>query len=74
MALIRDSLAREVVSLNELLTNFKISGSQWRSEPKVRHASSADKPTVSPVRALGRKIAKAFSGNAAVNQQEWVDF
>ena len=68
------SLAREVVSLNELLTNFKISGNMWQEAPTVRRASASDKPVVSPVRALGRKIANAFSGNAAVKQQEWVDF
>ena len=65
------SLSREVVSLNELLAQFKLSGAP-RAAPPVRHG--AGPAAVSPVRALGRRLAGAFAGNAAVKQDEWEEF
>jgi methyl-accepting chemotaxis protein len=36
---------------------------------------SSDRPASSPVKALGRKIASAFSGNAAVDTRgDWQEF
>ena len=71
------SLAREVASLNQLLSQFKLEGSnRSASNASVRPATSADRPATSPVRALGRKIASAFSGNAAIDTSkgEWEEF
>ncbi len=69
------SLAREVSSLNHLLAQFKLA-EEGRAQASVRPASSSDRPAVSPVRALGRKIASAFSGNAALDTSkgEWEEF
>ncbi|THF49009.1 methyl-accepting chemotaxis protein [Allorhizobium terrae] len=58
------SLAREVASMNVLLSQFKLSGGQ-HTPAAVRPAQSADTAVISPARALGRKIASAFSGKAA---------
>lgn len=63
-------LAREASSLNQLLGQFKLSDT---FEAPVRPATSAERPAASPARALGRKIATAFSGNAAV-KQDWEEF
>ncbi|MBN8933279.1 MAG: methyl-accepting chemotaxis protein, partial [Rhizobium pusense] len=72
------NLSREVSSLNELLALFELSGSVQRVQPSgysaLRPAVSSDRPAASPVRALGRKIASAFSGNAAVKQDNWEEF
>lgn len=70
------SLAREVVSLSQLLGQFKLGeGASQRITP-ARIANAKDKPTSSPVKALGRRIASAFSGNVAINTQsgEWEEF
>jgi len=67
------SLSREAASLNELLTMFKLGGASQASAP-VRAVTGSERPTASPVRALGRKIASAFSGNAAIKKAEWQDF
>ena len=42
----------------------------------MRSAGGGDKYVASPVRALGRKIASAFSGNAAVDTSkgDWQEF
>lgn len=63
-------LARESVSLNQLLGQFRLGGNY---EAPVRGASSAERPVQSPARALGRKVASAFNGNAAV-KQDWEEF
>ncbi len=68
------SLSREATSLNELLTMFKLSGGAHKGSVAVRAVTGSEKPAASPVRALGRKIASAFSGNAAVKKDEWQDF
>ncbi len=70
-------LAREASSLNRLLAQFKLteSGYSAASSP-VRTASPADRPAVSPARALGGKIKAAFSGNAALktSPDNWEEF
>ncbi len=63
-------LAREASSLNQLLGQFKLSAT---FEAPVRAATPAERPSASPARALGRKLATAFSGNAAV-KQDWEEF
>jgi methyl-accepting chemotaxis protein len=71
-------LAREVASMNLLLAQFKLSGGQPNAA-MVRPAHRADAPVVSPARALGRKIAGAFSGKstspaAAAANASWEEF
>lgn len=69
------SLASEVVSLNRLLAQFKLAEGGMAAHAPVRHASPSDRPAVSPVKALGRKIASAFSGNAAIDTKgDWQEF
>jgi methyl-accepting chemotaxis protein len=73
------NLAKEVASLNQLLAQFKLADAayQQKSQPApVRNAGGNDKYVASPVRALGRKIASAFSGNAAVDtsKDDWQEF
>ncbi|QCJ00569.1 methyl-accepting chemotaxis protein [Agrobacterium larrymoorei] len=63
-------LAREAASLNQLLGQFKLAGSY---DAPVRTATQAERPAPSPARAIGRKIASAFNGNAAV-KQDWEEF
>ena len=57
--------------LDELLAQFKLSGAP-RMAPPARHGAAP--AAVSPVRALGRRLAGAFAGNAAVKQDEWEEF
>ena len=66
------SLAREVASLNQLLSQFKLG----IAGQGMRAASRSDRPVASPVRELGRKIASAFHGNAAVDTSkgDWQEF
>ncbi|TWF56905.1 methyl-accepting chemotaxis protein [Neorhizobium alkalisoli] len=69
-------LARDAAALNELLSQFKLSGqSQGYAQP-VRAAERRDAPAASPARALGRKIASAFGGSsaAAAVSNEWQEF
>ncbi|MGN8151359.1 methyl-accepting chemotaxis protein [Agrobacterium sp. 22094] len=63
-------LAREASSLNQLLGQFKLSAT---FEAPIRAATPAERPAASPARALGRKLATAFNGNAAV-KQDWEEF
>ncbi len=51
-------LAREASSLNQLLGQFKLSAT---FEAPIRAATPAERPSASPARALGRKLATAFS-------------
>ncbi|SOC34769.1 methyl-accepting chemotaxis sensory transducer with TarH sensor [Rhizobium subbaraonis] len=73
-------LAKEAVSLNQLLAQFKLSETGYAgsapataSAAPVRAARTTDAPAASPVRALGRKLTAAFSGNAAI-KDEWEEF
>ncbi|OCW55880.1 hypothetical protein AWJ14_11620 [Hoeflea olei] len=65
-------LASEAASLNELLRQFKL-GTDGEASRAAPAAGSGD---TSPVRAMGRKIAAAFSGNTALKAQNdaWDDF
>ncbi|MCD2173917.1 methyl-accepting chemotaxis protein [Rhizobium sp. C4] len=67
------SLATEVGSLNRLLSQFKLAEGGMQSQPRM--SAPSDRPAASPVRALGRKIASAFSGNAAIDTKgDWQEF
>ncbi|WP_377296412.1 methyl-accepting chemotaxis protein [Rhizobium sp. SGZ-381] len=68
------SLAREVTALNQLLTQFKLQDGTRQAAPTALPAAS--RPVPSPARALGRKLAGAFSGRstAAVAQESWSEF
>ncbi|WP_454858093.1 methyl-accepting chemotaxis protein [Rhizobium binxianense] len=71
------TLAAEVASLNQLLAQFRLTENGYRSSaPSIRPITARAAPETSPVRALGRKIASAFSGNAAVDTtvDEWQEF
>ncbi|WP_209087321.1 methyl-accepting chemotaxis protein [Agrobacterium tumefaciens] len=72
------SLAKEVASLNQLLSQFRLGDSayQQQSQPApVRSAAGSDRSVTSPARALGRKLASAFSGNAAIDTKgDWQEF
>ena len=70
-------LAREVASLNAMLGQFRLSPSHARAHVTApREINDRDVSHGSPVKALGRKIASAFSGNAAVDISKgaWQDF
>ncbi|MGF9563007.1 HAMP domain-containing methyl-accepting chemotaxis protein [Neorhizobium sp. JUb45] len=63
-------LAREVASLSELLSQFKLGEAQL-----ARVARREDAPVASPARSMVRKVANAFNGNAAVAvEQNWTEF
>ena len=59
------NLSREAASLNELLSHFKLSETV-AARPAV--------PAQMPVHDLKRRLAGAFSGNAAIRQEDWEDF
>ncbi len=67
-------LAKEVSSLNQLLSQFRLGQGVVPATP--REATGRESPAPSPVKALGRKIASAFSGTAAVDHHasEWKEF
>ncbi|MDH4411808.1 MAG: methyl-accepting chemotaxis protein [Rhizobium sp.] len=66
------SLAKEVGALNGLLAQFKMGQpAQTSMRPRQAAASEAQRP--SPARALSRKLASAFQGNAAV-RSDWEEF
>lgn len=66
-------LARDAASLNALLSQFKLSGRPQLAA--VRPAEKRDAPAASPARNLARKVASAFSGNAALNTtNDWQEF
>lgn len=65
-------LASEAASLNDLLRQFKL-GTDLEAS---RAPAAARKAAQSPIKAMGRKIAAAFSGNAAVQTKNdsWEEF
>jgi methyl-accepting chemotaxis protein len=67
-------LAQQATALMQLLGQFRLGDEASRVVARrVAPAEPASKPQSSPARALGRKIANAFSGNAAV-AAEWSEF
>ncbi len=72
-------LARDAASLNALLGQFKLANAATdtaSSQPQrfMRSAQADEAPAASPARALGRKLAGAFSGNAALKNDSWEEF
>lgn len=61
------SLAREVASLNELLSQFRLAGERNAPELAPRAPVKHKITEALPVRNLRRRIAASFEGNAAVN-------
>ena len=71
------ALAREAAALNELLQQFRLSNSAQPVSARPVAATARSKPAVSPARALGRTVAKAFGSKAttaAAAQDEWEEF
>lgn len=77
------ALAREAAALNELLQQFRLGNSIQAApaQPTLARpvaATARSKPAVSPARALGRTVAKAFAGKAtaaaAAPQDDWEEF
>ena len=85
------SLASEAAALSKLLSQFRIddrspasvsSAAPHRKEepvaaPAPRKADALSKPSISPARALGRKLASAFGGGSAAvasTAQSWEEF
>lgn len=73
-------LAREVASLRQLLAQFRLSHPQLRTTISAssppRETGAYDTAAALPVRALNRRIASAFSGNAALDtgKDSWEEF
>jgi len=65
------SLANESGRLRELISQFQLGNASRHSAVVV--ASSNHQPVQSPVRRLAGKVAKAFSGNAAI-KESWEEF
>ncbi len=67
-------LAQQATALNQLLGQFRLGEQAHRAaEARVVPAVSTSQPQASPVRALGRRIANSFKGNAAV-ATDWSEF
>ncbi|TCP88269.1 methyl-accepting chemotaxis protein [Rhizobium sp. PP-F2F-G36] len=66
------TLASESGKLRELISQFQLGGA-LRHTASVMAAGSSHRPVQSPVRKLAGKVAKAFSGNAAI-KETWEDF
>lgn len=66
------TLANESGRLRELISQFQLGG-VLRQTASVMAAGPAHRPAHSPVRKLAGKVARAFSGNAAV-KDTWEDF
>ncbi|MBB5575525.1 methyl-accepting chemotaxis protein [Rhizobium paranaense] len=65
-----NSLADEAVKLRDLIARFKL-----EAGTAPRAAGETANPVASPARALGRKLAGAFSGNAALaHKADWDKF
>jgi methyl-accepting chemotaxis protein len=59
-----NTLANEAVRLRELVSQFRVEGAA--APQTARSARPANVAHASPARALGRKVASAFNGNAAL--------
>lgn len=68
------NLTKEVGALNGLLAQFKMGQpAQSASRPRPAAAGAAEIQRPSPAKALSRKLASAFQGNAAV-RNDWEEF
>ncbi|WCJ61897.1 methyl-accepting chemotaxis protein [Agrobacterium tumefaciens] len=72
------NLAKEVASLNQLLAQFKLADGSYqaKAQPAPVRSAGNERSVASPARALGRKLASAFSGNAALDTSkgDWQEF
>jgi len=59
-------LAQQAGALMQLMAQFKTDENGYQASPRIAVADDRHQPQVSPARALGRKIANAFHGTAAV--------
>ncbi|MFN7092662.1 MAG: methyl-accepting chemotaxis protein, partial [Allorhizobium sp.] len=67
-------LAQQATSLTQLLGQFRLGEETSHVvAPRIAPAQGGSQPQASPARALGRKLASAFKGNAAV-AAEWSEF
>jgi methyl-accepting chemotaxis protein len=67
-------LAQQATSLMQLLGQFRLGQEAQRmAAPRIAPAPGASQPQASSARALGRKLASAFKGNAAA-AAEWSEF
>ena len=66
------TLASESGKLRELISQFQL-GSALRQTAQAMAAGSSHRAVPSPARRLAGKVAKAFSGNAAV-KESWEEF
>ena len=70
-----NTLANEAVRLRELVGQFRLEGAAPVAVAAMRAARTSDAAHASPARALGRKVAAAFDGNAALAARgEWEEF
>jgi methyl-accepting chemotaxis protein len=71
-------MARDAASLNELLSQFKLSGAGgqrgYTPAQAVRSSERREARLASPAHALSRRVSTAFSGNAALAANEWEEF
>ena len=68
-----NTLANEAVRLRDLVTRFRLAGAGQTAS--TRPARGSETAHASPARALNRKLATAFSGNAAIDTKaEWEEF
>jgi methyl-accepting chemotaxis protein len=66
-------LAKDVAAMNGLLAQFRMADQSAPALSRPRAAAGADGYKPSPAKALGRKLASAFQGNAAV-KSDWEEF
>lgn len=67
-------LAQQAAALMQMMAQFRTEeGSQRHAQGPLPMAQPTSQPQASPARALGRKVANAFRGNAAP-AAEWSDF
>ncbi|PYE43479.1 methyl-accepting chemotaxis protein [Rhizobium sp. PP-F2F-G20b] len=66
------TLATEAQRLRELISQFQLGGA-LRQTAAAMAVSPAHRPVASPAKRLAGKVAKAFSGNAAI-KETWEDF
>ena len=68
-----NTLASEAMRLRGLVGRFRLAGAPAARE--VPASAGRPQPSPSPARALGRKVAAAFTGNAALDTKaEWEEF
>lgn len=68
-----NTLTNEAVRLRDIVSQFRLAGTGPPASTRLAHGRET--PHASPARALYRKIASAFNGNAALDPtSEWTEF